>query len=549
MAKDSLTRITEGRFGRARRADGAAALPAPSWSLTGPAEVTLPETFLDKAPPLYFADKKGKVVFANTAFRELAKALFGTDAKPGEAPESLRRVFERLDASHPDLVERQSVELAGETRHFRAHHFVVAGDGQVSGFGGVYTDVTHEARALGNANEAEARFRDIIRSTSDWVWETDANLNLTYVSDRITEALEILPRALIGRNLFMLGTFEERPGAAPVREQLMRDFPPFRSHVFLMRDSRGETRHILLSGVPVFEQGSGRFKGYRGTGTDNTVRHRAEQGMRNFQRRLQESLAQLQERNAQLDEAVNRAEAAARAKTEFLGKMSHELRTPLNAVIGFSEMAVQQVFGPLNDRYLGYFRDIRGAAYHLLNIINDILDAVSVESERVHVDLKPVGLAALIEEAKALVAVRAEQEGIDLTAVRAEPHWSLHADPVRTRQILVNLLNNAVKFTPRGGRIGIEVRDADKGAVAITVWDTGIGIPPDQHERIFESFHQVGSDLLTAPREGTGLGLSVSRQLARLMHGDVTVDSTPGQGSRFTVTLPRARPAVQAKAG
>ena len=147
----------------------------------------------------------------------------------------------------------------------------------------------------------------------------------------------------------------------------------------------------------------------------------------------------------------------------------------------------------------------------------------------------------MIAEARSLVSIRAQQGAVDLSAVRADDRWRVHADPGRTRQILVNLLNNAVKFTGAGGRVGIDTREAPGGAVEITVWDTGVGIAADQHERIFESFHQVGPDLLVNPREGTGLGLSVSRQLARLMDGDVTVDSVPGKGSRFTLTLPRAR--------
>jgi PAS domain S-box-containing protein len=494
----------------------------------GPAEVSLPTAFLDRAPPMYLADRTGRLLYANAAFHDL-KPLLGED---------LRVVAQQLDNDHRELVVRHSFDRDGGVRHFRAHHFLAE-----EGFGGIYTDVTREAQALVASADMESRFRDVIRSASDWVWETDANLNLTYVSERITEALEVLPHTLIGKNLMLIGEFEDR---APVmRERLQRDFLPFRGQTFLMKDARGETRRIHLSGVPVFEAASGRFAGYRGTGTDVTVRHKAEQGLRTYQSQLQASLAQLKDRNVQLDDALKSAEAAVRAKTDFLGKMSHELRTPLNAVIGFSELAVQQIFGPLNDHYVTYFRDIRNAAYHLLNIINDILDAVSVESSKVQVEPQPLALDEVVAESKALIALRAEQGGIDVTRVRVDGPWTAFADPNRTRQILVNLLNNAVKFTGRDGRIGIEIGEKPGNTLAITVWDTGIGIPPDQHERIFESFHQVGSDLLVSPREGTGLGLSVSRQLARLMHGDLTVESTPGEGSRFTLTLPKVTEAAK----
>jgi PAS domain S-box-containing protein len=492
----------------------------------GHAVVSLPETLLDRGPPIYMADAAGRVRYANAAYRALAPFL----------DEDLAEVACRVDADHPELILRHKIERDGAVQHWRAHHFLVR-----DGVGGTYTDMTREAQALDASWDSESRFRDVIRSTSDWVWEADANLNLTYLSERITEALEVLPQMLLGKNLLLLGTFEAGGNGegSPMRERLLRDFQPFRGEVFLVTDPRGVTRRFELSGVPVFEPTSGRFAGYRGTGTDITQRHRAEQALRAFQHQLQDSLIELERRNTQLDTALSDAKAADRAKTDFLGKMSHELRTPLNAVIGFSELASQQVFGPLDNRYLSYFRDIRNAAHHLLNIINDILDAVSIEGRKVQIDAKPVNLAEVVAEAKALVTVRGEQNGIDLTEVAADPSWVVVADAGRLRQILVNLLNNAVKFTPRGGAIGIAVNALAAAKVAITVWDTGIGIPSDQHEQIFESFHQVGSDLLTAPREGTGLGLSVSRQLARLMGGDLTVDSMVGKGSRFTFVLPR----------
>ena len=243
----------------------------------------------------------------------------------------------------------------------------------------------------------------------------------------------------------------------------------------------------------------------------------------------------------ELDRALQEARSAARAKTDFLGKMSHELRTPLNAIIGFSEMSIQQAFGSLNARYLSYFRDIHGAAYHLLNIINDILDAVNLDSAKVRVAPRAICLADVVSQAKSIVAVRAEQNEIDVSAVEISRELAVIADPWRTRQILVNLLNNAIKFTNPGGSVGIDVKATDRDTVAFTVWDTGIGIPDDQHHQIFESFHQVDSNLLNTPTEGTGLGLTISRQLAQLMGGEISVDSSPNRGARFTVSLPKAK--------
>ena len=147
-------------------------------------------------------------------------------------------------------------------------------------------------------------------------------------------------------------------------------------------------------------------------------------------------------------------------------------------------------------------------------------------------------------EAKSIALGRAEQQKIDMNSCEVSNDWVVIADPVRLRQILVNLLANVIKFTNTGGSVGTDAVPCPDNNLTITVWDTGIGIPINQHDRIFESFHQVSSDLLNSPTEGTGLGLTISRQLAQRMGGDITVDSKPGRGTRFTVRLPGATSGV-----
>lgn len=509
--------------------------------------IFLPDTLIDSMPPLYHTDREGQLVYRNAGFEEIAAALFPEfqsrerrEQPRALAPTELRQIFERLMAGE-DLVRlRQSAEIDNETRHFRSRHFRIVEGGETVGFGGVYTDVTLEAEAVMQSARTETRFQDVIRSASDWVWETDSNLNIAYVSNRIAEALETPPAALLGRHLFSLGEFEQEPGGGPPRPDLAAALMPFRGKIFLMPDKQGRTRRISMTGVPVFDDRSGAFVGYRGTGTDVTRQHEVERRAQKTQVVLESSLNELRDRNMELDRALQEARSAARAKTEFLGKMSHELRTPLNAIIGFAEMSIQQAFGSLNARYLSYFRDIHGAAYHLLNIINDILDAVNIDSSKVSISPQAIALADIVKQARSIVAGRAEQREIDLSAANVSPDWIIMADPGRTRQILVNLLNNAIKFTNPGGSVGIDVAAPDEKSVAFTVWDTGIGISEDQHHRIFESFHQVNSNILSEPSEGTGLGLTISRQLAQLMGGEISVDSLPGRGARFTVRLPNA---------
>jgi signal transduction histidine kinase len=233
--------------------------------------------------------------------------------------------------------------------------------------------------------------------------------------------------------------------------------------------------------------------------------------------------------------------AAAAAKNAFLGKMSHEMRTPLNAIIGFAEMSEAQPFGPLDRRYIGYLRNIGNAARHLSGMIGDLLELASVSEAPAPEGGNAVDLAGMLDEARVAVAELALRRAIDLGAVATGRDWRVAADRGRLHRICVNLLDNAVKFTEPGGRVGVEIgRAAEAGMLDIVFWDTGIGIAADRHDRIFESFHQVDPDTLHLPTNGAGLGLAVSRHLARLMDGDIRVDSAPGEGARFTLRLPAA---------
>jgi PAS domain S-box-containing protein len=501
---------------------------------------TVPEAVLRFAPPMYVADRNRTVTFATPSFAALARALGLPPIVSGSTitiAGELALALDRLNSGPLEVTLSHTVTVDGTVRHLRSRHSSLVEDGVLVGYCGVFQDVTPETQALAAATHADERYVDLIRATSDWTWEVDEHFNLTDVSPQIAGILDLPPSSLVGRHLFTLGRFEDEEHTA---HRLMREasYAPFRGRIFLMGDASGRERRVALSAVPVFDETSGRFTGYRGTGIDVTSRVEATERARAYQQELEANLDQLRERNMQLDVALEEARAAARAKTEFLGKMSHELRTPLNAIIGFSEMSIQQVFGALSERYLGYFRDIRGAAHHLLNIIDDILDAVHIEANRVSIVSEPVRVAQIIAEARSIVAVRAERANIDFGAVTFNGDWTVMADSGRLRQILVNLLNNAVKYTKQGGKVGVAVERGTEGWLDIMVWDTGIGIARDQQALIFESFHQVGSNLMTGPREGVGLGLTISRQLARLMGGDILVDSTPGAGSRFTVRLP-----------
>ena len=229
-------------------------------------------------------------------------------------------------------------------------------------------------------------------------------------------------------------------------------------------------------------------------------------------------------------------EAANRHKSEFLANVSHELRTPLNAIIGFSEVLLEKLFGELNDKQNEYVDDILSSGRHLLSLINDILDLSKIEAGHMELELTSFDLPNALENALILIKERASRHGVRLERVVDQELGDFRGDERKIKQVLVNLLSNAVKFTPEGGKIQVCAR-IDDGAFRISVSDTGIGIAPEHHETIFEEFRQVGSDY-ARKREGTGLGLTLTKKFVEMHGGRIWVESEPGKGSTFTFTLP-----------
>ncbi len=242
-----------------------------------------------------------------------------------------------------------------------------------------------------------------------------------------------------------------------------------------------------------------------------------------------------------LESARNAAEIANRAKSEFLSAMSHELRTPLNAIIGFSEIMIEQLLGPLeNPQYLSYAADINQSGRHLLQLINDVLDVARIEVGTVTLHEEEMDVAATLKAAIALVRDRAERDALTLNVGPAENLPLLWADPRRVKQVLVNLLGNAVKFTPSGGRVTLSARMRDSGALELAVADTGIGIAAEDIPKVMTPFGQADSGMARR-YGGSGLGLPLSRQFMELHGGSLSLESTPGQGTTVRLTFPKSR--------
>jgi two-component system, NtrC family, sensor kinase len=228
-------------------------------------------------------------------------------------------------------------------------------------------------------------------------------------------------------------------------------------------------------------------------------------------------------------------EVASRHKSEFLANMSHELRTPLNAIIGFSEVLSERMFGEINEKQAEYVADILESGQHLLSLINDILDLSKIEAGRMELELTEFELPTAIENALTLVKERAHRRAIVLACAVDERVGIMRGDERKVKQVLLNLLSNALKFTPDGGQVDVRAR-MHNGETEISVTDTGVGIAPEDQKTVFDEFRQVG----TASKrvEGTGLGLAISRKFIELHGGRIWVKSQVGQGSTFTFTLP-----------
>jgi signal transduction histidine kinase len=238
----------------------------------------------------------------------------------------------------------------------------------------------------------------------------------------------------------------------------------------------------------------------------------------------------------EVEDKSRQLEVATRHKSEFLANMSHELRTPLNAVIGFSEVLLERMFGEVNAKQEEYLGDILDSGRHLLSLINDILDLSKIEAGRMELETVGFDLPRAIDNALTLVRERASSHAIGLSASVSAGLGEFRGDERKIKQVLLNLLSNAIKFTPEGGQVALRAEPVD-GQVEISVTDTGIGIAPEDQDAVFEEFRQLGTDY-AMKREGTGLGLTLSRRFVELHGGRIWLKSALGQGSTFTFTLP-----------
>ena len=403
-----------------------------------------------------------------------------------------------------------------------------------------------ELRHVRELLQSEARFSEIVRTAMDAIVLFDTDGKITLVNGAAERMFGTSAESAAGRSIAEFLPQDSNLGSNVVaaivavahdsRGARQDGASPVRPRPFTGRRANGEEFPIEAS-VSCLNDATGGGRTYTLIARDISERVRHEQALRQQAASLTESARELQELNRELHKRQMELERAMTARSRFYASMSHELRTPINAVLGYSTLLLERIYGPLNEKQTEGIERTQKAARHLLELVNDVLDLSKIEAGKIDLRLQPVDFPGLIEDLFVTVRPLADEHGSELTLQhRADQPIRIMSDPRRLRQILLNLVSNAIKFG--GGKPITVVSSApSSGGVAIEVIDHGEGISPDDQERIFHEFVQLGKTQL---QNGTGLGLPISRRLAELLHGSLTVESEVGKGSTFRLELPES---------
>jgi PAS domain S-box-containing protein len=393
------------------------------------------------------------------------------------------------------------------------------------------------ARDITDIRRDQQRLQATIEGTRTGTWEWHAQNGRFEVNHWQAALVGATPADLTAQWRSQLAAMihpEDREvRRAALRRHLAGETPYF-EYEYRARHRDGHWVWVLERGQAVERDAEGRALVVLGTSQDISELKGKELELRHLTDELE---LRVEARTRELAAAKAQAEQASQAKTEFLSRMSHELRTPLNAILGFGQLLE---LAPLQREEADHVREVLRAGRHLLDLINEVLDLAAVEAGRLRLDLRPLAPLPLVDECLALIRPALQQAGLTLALDPGPPGLHVLADPGRLKQVLLNLLSNAVKYNRAGGQVSVHLRPAAGDTVEIAVADTGHGLTPAQQVRLFRPFERLEAH--AGGIQGTGIGLSVSRGLVELMHGRIEVDSRPGTGSRFSVTLPAAAP-------
>jgi two-component system cell cycle sensor histidine kinase PleC len=416
---------------------------------------------------------------------------------------------------------------------------------------GIAIDITEQKQAVARTEQADLRLRDAIENISEAFVLWDADNRLVMCNGKYREFHQLPETAT-------------RPGTRYDDVAKATRQPLVSTHLDDAAGSRGNSLEVQLEDGRWLHINERRTQdgGFVSVGTDITDLKTHERQLTENESQLIQTVKDLEASRGKLEHQAQqlvdlaekysmektRAEAANRTKSEFLANMSHELRTPLNAIIGFSEIMENAIFGPLGaDKYGEYAADIRQSGQYLLDVINDILDMSKIEAGRHSLEFENFNVAAIAQDALRIVNPRAGEEDIKIIT-KLSKTVELNGDKRALKQVLLNLLTNAVKFTPKGGVVTLTVKRKDTN-VLFSISDTGIGIPEDDLENLGRPFTQVENQF-SKSHGGSGLGLAISRSLIELHGGTLAIESREGEGTTVSFALPMlAAAAPDAEAG
>ncbi len=494
---------------------------------------------------------EGETIYANQAILDIygyssIEEFKSIPAVERHTPKSYAERQERVRKREagkpvPDRFEQSIIRKDGEVRNLEVFNREVLWGGEKQ-FQLIYLDITERKRAEEALRESEERYRDLFENANDLIQRVTPDGHFLYVNKAWRE---------------MLGYSEKEVANLTLWDIIHPDFIPHCREVFQEVIS-GETVKnveavfVAKDGKLVTVEGNanswargGEVVATRGIFRDITERKKMEQELRERNEQLdaqnEELRSQSEELMAQQQELVEKTgelEVAGQAKSEFLAQMSHELRTPLHVIIGFSELMMDGVVGKVNKEQRQCLDDIWGGGQHLLGLIDDILDLSKIESGKMELKLANFAIGNLMEALRRTMATRFAQKNQSFDVKVEEGLPPVRADRDKVRQVLLNLLSNSSKFTPDGSKLKVEAV-MENNWCRVSVIDNGIGIKQEDQERIFEPFCQLDSALEKEER-GTGLGLTIARQIVEKHGGRIWVESEYGKGSRFTFTLPLA---------
>ena len=418
-------------------------------------------------------------------------------------------------------------------------------DGNPIGFRGLSRDITERKKMEDALKASEERARTIIATIPDPYFEVDLKRKITYINQAF--------QSLVGYSIHELNQTDytsylgekAAEDIATVYNTVLTTGMTMKNIEIGISNRAGERRIVNLS-VSLIHDPRGEPTGFHGIMRDITDRKEAEALIIESSAKLMEYSESLernvQERTAELEKAKVEAEAASRAKSDFLANISHEFQTPLNAVVGFTKVLKDRLFGDLNPKQDEFVKYISEAGETLSKLLNDIIDVSSVSSGRTHLNLSTVSIPRALKQAVSMLNRQISEKGHAMTVdVALDADVAIEADEEKVRHIFFQLISNAVKYTPDGGKINVlALRSAGRAGedgVQVSVSDNGPGIKPEDIPRLFQNFGRLESTY-TRQSGGVGIGLSLTRQLVELLGGDIRVESEYGSGSTFSVFLP-----------